>query len=218
MDVQSGVQGMGTVLAFICVMSTNGWGAEARVSTPSPGATAQVGQVSPFVPATFTDRDTGQEYFVALSATETQSGVGAVSFALSTVFTPGGPQPGDGLIGLGDEASLSFCSTFGPTAQLGVQNGVVSGNQPGAGIKCGEAPNQVVSINSNAAACRADITLHGFAHINAPSPPFVGNLTVQVRIQQHGASALISVTVFTFTGQIVLSGRLSGAVAVGACT
>jgi hypothetical protein len=151
-------------------------------------------------------------------ATEHEPGVGVVWFALSDAFTPGGPQPGDGLIGLGDGVGLSFCSTLGPTAQLGVQNGILSGNQPGAGIKCGEAPSQVVSINSHAAVCEADVTLHGFAHINAPYPPFVGNLTIQVRVQQHGTSARIRVTIFTFTGKITLSGPLAGTVAVGACS
>jgi hypothetical protein len=66
--------------------------------------------------------------------------------------------------------------------------------------------------------CEADITVHGFAHINAPYPPFVGNLTIRVRVQQQTAAARIWVTIFTFTGRIDLSGPLSGPVAVGTCS
>ena len=218
MNIHDAVRGTVTLTVIMCAMSINAGGSEARVSGWTPGATAQVGQLGPFIPATFVDLNTGQEYSVVMLATEIEPGVGAVSFALSNGFAPGGPQPGDGLIGLGDGVRLSFCSTLGPTAQLGVQNGMLSGNQPGAGIKCGEAPNQIVSINSHAAVCQADVTLHGFAHINAPYPPFVGNLTIQVRLQHQGASARIQVTIFTFTGKIVLSGSLSGTVAIGACS
>ena len=217
MKVQDAIPGMVALTVIVCVMSINAGRSEARVSGPTLGATVQMGQLGPFIPATFTDRNTGVEYSVAMFATATEPGVGTVSFALSDTFTPGGPQPGDGLIGLGDGVRLSFCSTLGPTAQLGVQNGVLSGNQPGAGIKCGEAPSQVVSITSHAAVCEAKVTLHGFAHINAPYPPFVGNLTMHVRVHQQGTSARISVTIFTFTGKITLSGPLSGTVAVGAC-
>src|SRR2546422_4032016 len=133
MNVQDAIPGMVALAVTVCVMSLTAGGAEARGSGPTPGATVQVGQLGPFSPATFPDRKTGVEYSVALFATETEPGVGTVSFALSDAFTPGGPQPGDGVIGLGEGVRLSFCSTLGPTAQLGVQNGVVSGNQPGAG-------------------------------------------------------------------------------------
>jgi hypothetical protein len=218
MNVQNAILGMVALTVMVCGMSLTAGRSAARVSGSPPGAAVQVGQLGPFSPATFTDLKTGVEYSVALFATETEPGVGTISFALSDAFTPGGPQPGDGVIGLGDGVRLSFCSTLGPTAQLGVQNGVVSGNQPGAGIKCGEAPSQVVRIHSHAAVCEAEVTLHGFAHINAPYPPFVGNLTIQVRVRQQGASASIRVTIFTFTGKITLSGPLAGAVAVGGCS
>ena len=222
----------GTIGLTVILLATGVHAADSpdRVGGGTPGATARVGpQLTPgFMPATFTDRNSGQEYFVALFATETESGVGRVLFALSDVFTPDNPQRGDGVIGLGD-ARLSFCSTFGPTAQLGVKNGVFFGSGAGAGTTCGEAPNQVVAISSHGSACQADITLHGFAHINAPNPPFVGNLTVDVRVQQQsrkrerrdgpqGTAATISVTIHTFTGQIVLSGPLSGPVAIGTCS
>jgi hypothetical protein len=193
---------------------------DARVSASSAGATVNVGQVSPFTPATFTDVKTGREYFVALFATESEPGVGTVWFALSDAFTPGGPVAGDGLIGVGAggaPVTLSFCSTLGPTAQAGVQGGELFGTQPGAGIRCGETPQQVVTVTSHAV-CEADVTVHGFAHINAPYPPFVGNLTMRVRVQQQKGSAMIWVTIFTFTGKIDLSGRLSGPVAAGPCS
>jgi hypothetical protein len=193
---------------------------DVRVSSSGSGATVHVGQVSPFTPATFTDLNTGEEYFVALFATEIEPGVGAVWFALSDAFTSGGGAAGDGVIGVGDATApvtLSFCSTLGPTAQAGVQNGELFGTQPGGGIKCGEAPRQVVTVTSHAV-CEADITVHGFAHINAPYPPFVGNLTIRVRVQQQTAAARIWVTIFTFTGRIDLSGPLSGPVAVGTCS
>jgi len=192
----------------------------ARISSSSSGATVDVGRVSPFTPATFTDLNTGQQYFVALFATESEPAVGTVWFALSDAFTPGGSTAGDGLIGVGAAGApvtVSFCSTLGPTAQAGAQGGELFGNQPGAGIRCGEAPRQVVRITSHAV-CEADITVHGFAHINAPYPPFVGNLTMRVRVQQQTASARIWVTIFTFTGTIDLSGPLSGPVAVGTCS
>src|SRR5262249_42062602 len=74
------------------------------------------------------------------------------------------------------------------------------------------------SMMATAAEIDADVTLHGFAHINAPYPPFLGNLTTQVRVQQQGPSARVSVTIFTFTGKIILNGSLSGTVAIGACS
>jgi hypothetical protein len=193
---------------------------DARVSSSNSGATVHLGRVSPFTPATFTDLKTGQEYFVALFATEIEPGVGTVWFALSDAFTPGGGAAGDGLIGVGAAGApvtLSFCSTLGPTAQAGVQDGELFGTQPGAGIRCGEAPRQVVTVTSHTV-CEADVTVHGFAHINAPYPPFVGNLTMRVRVQQQTGSARIWVTIFTFTGKIDLSGPLSGPVAVGTCS
>jgi len=192
----------------------------ARVSAASAGGTVTVGQVSPFTPATFTDVKTGRQYFVALSATESEPGAGPVWFALSDAFTPGGPVAGDGLIGVaasGVPVILSFCSTLGPTAQAGVQGGELFGSQPGAGIRCGETPQQVVTVTSHAV-CEADVTVHGFAHINAPYPPFVGNLTMGIRVQQQRGSAMISVTIFTFTAKIDLTGRLSGPVVVGTCS
>jgi len=220
MKVYHAIRGAAGLTVMILATSVHAEDAAPRVRSGMAGAMAQVGHLTPvFTPATFRDQNSGQQYFVALFATETESGVGSVAFALSDAFTPGGPQPGDGLIGLGD-ARLSFCSTFGPTAQLGVQKGVLSGSPAGAGTRCDEAPSQVVAISSHASACQADVTLHGFAHINAPYPPFVGNLTVDVRVHQQRAAARISVTIHTFTGKIVLSGPLAGPgpVAIGTCS
>jgi hypothetical protein len=156
-------RGMIALTISLCAIGVDTGIPDARVSSSGSGATVHVGHVSPFTPATFTDLNTGEEYFVALFATEIEPGVGAVWFALSDAFTSGGGAAGDGVIGVGDATApvtLSFCSTLGPTAQAGVQNGELFGTQPGGGIKCGEAPRQVVTVTSHAV-CEADITVHG---------------------------------------------------------
>src|SRR5262249_54721983 len=152
MNVRNAARATAALTVILCALSVKPGESAVRVSGRTPDATVQVGQFRPFIPATFVDVNTGQAFYVEMLATETEPGVGVVSFALSTGFTPG-PQAGDGLIGFGDGVRLSFCSTLGPTALLGVQNGVLSGNQPGAGIRCGETPNQIVRINSHARVC-----------------------------------------------------------------
>src|SRR5262249_16826481 len=233
MNVYHAIRGTVGVTLIILVTSVHASDSADRVRGGTPGATAQVGpQLMPgFTPAPFTDSNSGQKYSVAVFGTETGCGVGSVLFALSDAFTSNDPRPGDGVIGLGD-GRLSFCSTLGPTAQVGVKNGVLFGSRAGAegaGTTCGEAPSQVVAISSHGSACQADVTLHVFAHINAPYPPFVGNLTVDLHVERQprkperldvrqGAAASISVTIHTFTGKIVLSGPLSGPVAIGTCS
>ena len=83
MNVRDATRGTVALTVIVCVMSINAGRSEARVSGPTLGATVQVGQLGPFIPATFTDRNTGVEYSVAMFATATEPGVGTVSFALS---------------------------------------------------------------------------------------------------------------------------------------
>jgi hypothetical protein len=82
------------------------------------------------------------------------------------------------------ETAVSGCSVHGPhiTSPVGPVGPDLFVGSPR--VQCGAAHAMVVTVQN----CRADISVHGYVHVDAPEDPFIGLTTIDVSVEKVPAA------------------------------
>ena len=100
---------------------------------------------------------------------------------------------------------LTACDVHGPAAEPNLV--------PLPAVVCGGSHGMSVAIDG----CRAKVALHGYVHSDHPHITFIGLTCIDLVVEKLDRSYEIEITIYTPKGPIVLSGTLTGSVAMDTC-
>lgn len=128
-----------------------------------------------------------------------------------TVQLSGGESP---------TAGIGFVQLFlsGGGLQVCTVNGggPLTPGQPVPTPNCGQAGGQLVAIDK----CSATFVAHGSAHIDAPHTPYLGSVTIEMRLTRTNkpqADGDLEVTLHAPGQDVRLKGKVTGNVAISTC-